>query len=450
MRGTKKLLALTICIALVLTLSACGGSAATPSGGSAVPTPSGSSPNQWPATTIEYWHINSETQGGPTVEKLIETFNKTNGKNITVVGKFTSNAYQGVAENLQAALAIGEYPGVVQVGWNYLNYFAENFPQFTSPKEIIETYAPEDAGFLEKHLFDNIRDLSISAEGVMLGLPYATSTPVMFINADLFKQAGLDPETPPRTLKEAIAAGQQIKDKTGNEGFYIEVIANTYALNPLMLSTGAEMYEMKDGKTTATFYTPEVVDVFTTWQNGFKSGACTNIGSEEALGAFASGKIGMLIATVGKSNYMQSSCNFDLRTAPYPTSGDSYSLCVGGNMLVCVGGNADEIRACWEFMKFLYEDDNMADWVMGTGYLPTTKTAADNSPKLKTFLAENKLLQPAINTFGNAVAWTSWPGPNGLQVDQILIDMRDAIISNYADPDATIKKAQEDINALLR
>ncbi len=450
MRGTKKLLALTICIALVLGLAACGGSSApapsgTPSGGG-----NGSSAQEWPATTIEYWHINSETQGGPAVERLIEKFNQTNGKNITVIGKFTSNAYQGVAENLQAALAISEYPGVVQVGWNYLNYFAENFPQFTSPIEIIEKYAPQDAGFLESKLLDNIRDLSISAQGVMLGLPYATSTPVMFINADLFKQAGLDPDNPPRTLKEAIAAGQQIKDKTGNEGFYIEVIANTYALNPLMLSTGAEMYEIKDGKPVATFYTPQVVDVFTTWQNGFKTGACTNIGSEEALGAFASGKIGMLIATVGKSAYMQESCKFDLRTAAYPTSGDHYSLCVGGNMLVCVAGEEDKIRASWEFMKFLYEDESMTEWVLGTGYLPTTKTAVENSEKLKTYLAENALIQPAINTFGNAVAWTSWPGPNGLQVDQVLIDMRDAIISNNADPNATIKKAQDDINALLK
>ena len=446
MKKFKKILAFLLASMMVLAMTACGGSAPA----SDAPASGGEGGDaQWPEVTIEYWHINSETQGGPVVEELIEKFNATNGKNITVIGKFNSNAYQGVAQNLQADLAIGEYPGVVQVGWNYLNYFAENFPQYTSPTEIIEQYAPEDAGYLEANLEDNILALGTAANGTLLGLPYACSTPVMFVNADLFKEAGLDPDNPPKTLEEAIAAGQQIKDKTGNEGFYIEVIANTYALNPLMLSTGAEMYQMQDGKAVATFYTPEVVDVFKTWQAGFQSGACTNIGSEEALGAFASGKIGMLIATIGKVNYMQESCAFDLRTAPYPSTGDNYSLCVGGNMLVCFGGDEAKTRACWEFMKFLYEDDNMADWVLGTGYLPTTKTATANSEKLHAFMTENVLMQAAIDTWPNAVAWTSWPGPNGLQVDQVLIDMRDAIISNGADPDATVKKAQDDVNKLL-
>jgi len=453
MMRVNRAFAIIMALILAFSFTACGSSnnSATGTKTDAAPAQSSNTPAEYPPVTIEYWHINSETQGGPVVEELIKKFNETNGKNITVVGKFNSNAYQGVAENLQASLAVGEYPGVVQVGWNYLNYFAENFPQYTSPTDIIANYAPEDKDFLSSKLEDNILDLGTAANGTILGLPYACSTPVMYINADLFKAAGLDPENPPKTLDEAIAAGKQIKDKTGNEGFYVEVIANTYALNPLILSTGAKMYEMQNDKPVATFYTPDVVNVFTKWQNGFKSGACTNIGSEEALGAFASGKIGMLIATIGKVNYMQKSCKFDLRTAAYPSTGNDYSLCVGGNMLVCFGDkeNADEIRACWEFMKFLYEDDNMADWVLGTGYLPTTKTAIQNSEKLKKYMSENTLMKPAIDTFGNAVAWTSWPGANGLQVDQVLIDMRDAIISDYADVDTTIKQAQDDVNKLL-
>ena len=427
-------------MALLLSLTACG--SGTPQVEIDPDTP-------YPAVTIEYWHINSETQGGPIVEEMIRRFNETNGMNITVVGKFNSNAYAGVAQNLQADLAIGRYPGVVQVGWNYLNYFAENFPQYVSPTQIIAEYVPEDAGYLEANLEDNILALGTAANGTILGLPYAASTPVMFCNAELFRAAGLDPDNPPRTLEACIEAGQKIKEITGNEGFYIEVINNTYALNPLIMSTGTSMYQMVDGKPVASFYNQDVVDVFTTWQAGFQSGACTNIGSEEALGAFAAGKIGMLIATIGKLSYMQESCDFEFFTAPYPTTGDNYSLQVGGNMLVCFSNNPDEIRACWAFMKFLYEDDNIADWVINTGYLPVTRTAAENSDKLGAFLAENEMMQAALDTWQYAVAWTSWPGPNGMQVDQVLIDMRDAIISNYVDPDTAIRQAQDEINRLL-
>ncbi|MEA5003170.1 MAG: ABC transporter substrate-binding protein [Christensenella sp.] len=407
--------------------------------------------SDYPAVTIEYWNINSETQGGPTVEQLIQKFNETNDKNITVVGKFNANAYQGIAQNLQAELAIGEYPGVVQVGWNYLNYFAENFPQYVGPKEIIEKYVPEDAGYLEEKLETNIIELGTAVNGEILGLPYAASTPVVFYNADIFREAGLDPDNPPETFDEWLEAGQTIKDKTGKEGLYYEIIANTYTMSPMIMGTGTNMYEVDaNGQATATFYSPESVELFKKWQAGFDSGACIDLGSEEALGAFAAGGIATQIVTIGKLSYMQESCDFDLRTAPFPRTGseEDYTVCVGGNMLVCFSENEDEIRACWEFMKFLYEADNMADWVVGTGYLPVTKDAAE-SEKMQAFLDENQLMQASLETWTNAKSWPSWPGANGMNVDQILVDMRDSIVSNGVNPDTALKEAQDKINSML-
>ena len=50
---------------------------------------------------------------------------------------------------------------------------------------------------------------------------------------------------------------------------------------------------------------------------------------------------------------------------------------------------------------------------------------------------------------GNAHSWPSWPGTNGMNVDQVLVDMRDAIIGG-ADVDTTIKETQEQVNELLK
>ena len=123
----KRFISALLIFAMAGSLTACGGKS---SGDDS------KSDSDEKGVTIEYWHINSETQGGPIVEELIKTFNETNDQGITVVGKFNSDAYAGVAQNLQAELAIGEYPGVVQVGWNYLNYFAENFHNSLSNTNI--------------------------------------------------------------------------------------------------------------------------------------------------------------------------------------------------------------------------------------------------------------------------------------------------------------------------
>lgn len=58
-------------------------------------------------------------------------------------------------------------------------------------------------------------------------------------------------------------------------------------------------------------------------------------------------------------------------------------------------------------------------------------------------------MQASLDTWGNAHSWPSWPGTNGMNVDQVLVDMRDAIIGG-ADVDTTIKETQEQVNELLK
>mgnify|MGYP000007735695 CR=1 FL=1 len=72
-------------------------------------------------TVIEYWHINSETVGGKTVDELVKEFNESNNE-IEVVARYNPEEYKGLMQNLQAETAAGNAPAVVQIGWTYLNY----------------------------------------------------------------------------------------------------------------------------------------------------------------------------------------------------------------------------------------------------------------------------------------------------------------------------------------
>ena len=59
-------------------------------------------------------------------------------------------------------------------------------------------------------------------------------------------------------------------------------------------------------------------------------------------------------------------------------------------------------------------------------------------------------MKAAVEEKDYAAQWTSWPGKNGLQVDQYLINMRDAIMSNNEDVTTAITNAQNAINDLLK
>ncbi|MCS7058268.1 MAG: ABC transporter substrate-binding protein, partial [Meiothermus sp.] len=56
--------------------------------------------------TLQYWHINTEAFGLPALRELIRVFEQRN-PGIKVEERFHANAYTGLLQNLQAALAAG-------------------------------------------------------------------------------------------------------------------------------------------------------------------------------------------------------------------------------------------------------------------------------------------------------------------------------------------------------
>ncbi|MCE3544433.1 extracellular solute-binding protein, partial [Escherichia coli] len=64
---------------------------------------------------------------------------------------------------------------------------------------------------------DNILRLA-QVGGQQVGLAFATSNPIMYYNADLIRQAGGNPDQPPKTWDEVIALGAKVKALgNGNE-----------------------------------------------------------------------------------------------------------------------------------------------------------------------------------------------------------------------------------------
>ncbi|GMA69652.1 hypothetical protein GCM10025879_08980 [Leuconostoc litchii] len=91
---------------------------------------------------ISYWHVNAQTQGGQSVETLVKDFNRTH-KYIKVTAKYNPNMYQGLMQNLQSAQASGKVPDVVQIGWAYTNYFADNF-KYLAPANAQKNLIPKN------------------------------------------------------------------------------------------------------------------------------------------------------------------------------------------------------------------------------------------------------------------------------------------------------------------
>jgi len=394
---------------------------------------------------IEYWHVNAETQGGKSVEQLVKDFNA-QSENVEVVDKYNPDMYKGLLQNLQAEVAAGKSPAVIQVGWAFLDYFSNNF-KYTEPQAVIDKFFPEDKTFLSDNFLPNILELAQNSEGKQIGIPYSLSTPVLYINRDLLREAGLD-ENGPKTWEQTIEFANTIKDKTGKYGLYIQEPADNWATQALLESNGARM--LTDGK--ATFASEEGIEAYQAYADMVvKTKSALHISWDEGVNSFIDGQVGMLYTTIARRANVQGGADFDVATVSSPDwEGKQKRLPAGGAFLAITAASDDEKKAAWEFQKFLYSIEGMAEWTKGTGYVPPRKDVADAENGLKSFLEENEMMVAAVEQMDGVVSWTSFPGDSGLQAEQILLDTRDKILGGSVSAEQGLTEAQEKINELLK
>lgn len=447
---SHRILAVLLTICLTVSMAACGGGANSASSSAPAPasTPASDGSGAAPAAepiTIEYWNINDESFGGPAVQSLVDKFNATNDKNITVNNRLITGSYTGVIQNLQAALVADNYPGVVQISYSYLNYFAENFP-YVSPQEIVTKYCPDDSEWINMNFLDSVSGLANTTNGDMLALPYAVSQPILFVNKDMLAKAGIDPETVPATWDDVLDICAKIKAATGDYGIYIESGDNIFWQLGMVLSAGAEMYEMENGKCVPKFNSEEGKVGWQVLQDLYTNNYTVSMTVEEGLAAFISGKIAIIGVSTARAAYFTENCDFALTSWECPGyDGHETRTATGGNMLVTVAKDEAQIKACWEFLKFLYQPENLKVFIEATGYLPPIVGMED---ELTDFINNAVGIQTGIDSLKHATAWTSWPGPNGLEVEQIMYNMRDSITAG-ADISTALSDAEAKVKALM-
>lgn len=348
-------------------------------------------------------------------------------------------------QNLQAEAATGKSPAVVQIGWAFLDYFSNNFA-YIEPQEIIDKYYEEDKTFLQDNFLPNVLGLAKNSSGSQVGIPYSLSTPVLYINKDLLREAGLD-ENGPKTWEDVKSFADTVKEKTGKYGLYIQEPADNWATQALLESNGARM--ITDGK--ASFASEEGIKAYEVYADMVvNTKSALHISWGEGVQSFIDGNVAMLYTTIAQRANVQKGATFDAAAINSPSwSGKEKRLPAGGCFLAITAQSEEEQKAAWEFEKYLYSVESMAEWTKGTGYVPPRKDVAEAENGLKSFLEENKMMEAATTQMDGVVSWTSFPGDAGLEAEQTLLDTRDKILSGSVSARDGLTKAQEDINVLL-
>jgi ABC-type glycerol-3-phosphate transport system substrate-binding protein len=89
--------------------------------------------------------------------------------------------------------------------------------EFAAKNQLME-FGPEMVGYSKEEFWPGAMK-SVTWKGKTYGVPTNNETMALIWNADLFKQAGLDPEAPPKTWDDLVSYSRQIKEKTGKNGY---------------------------------------------------------------------------------------------------------------------------------------------------------------------------------------------------------------------------------------
>ena len=239
-------------------------------------------------------------------------------------------------------------------------------------------------------------------------VPAGIDITVMIYNKELFKEAGLDPEKPPETFDEFLAAAEKIQALPPREdgskvygtvfwndalvwgGWYWNMLAPIYfningAKYRVMNSIGTDIvFDKPEAKMAEFFEFCKKAQQFappTMEQNFFSR----SIGMWLQYGYSWAPNL-----KEAKDRPMVIGEDVDVAPVPAPEKGMTHYTTLGGRPYLIFQSTPERELLAWEFVKFLMEDENSLSFCKELGYLPTLVTLKDDpyftSPERKVFV----------------------------------------------------------------
>jgi multiple sugar transport system substrate-binding protein len=222
-------------------------------------------------------------------------------------------------------------------------------------------------------------------------IPIGADLTLMIYNKQLFEQAGLDPETPPQTWEEYLAAAEAI-DNLGDDiygnVFWNEALAwgGWYwnMLQPIYLNGNQGQCQLVNRLgTDITFDNPDCqMEAFYQFTQAAQKFAPLTMETN-----FFSRKIGMWpqygyswepnLETAAEQPMVIGE-DVGVAPVPVPNEGDTSFTTFGGRALIIMKTTPERQDRAWSFLQFLMDEKNNQQFITELGYLPTLVSLRDD------------------------------------------------------------------------
>jgi sn-glycerol 3-phosphate transport system substrate-binding protein len=164
-------------------------------------------------TTIEFY-FPAGVQGpvARNMQKLVKEYNGSQDK-VKVIAAYTGN-YTQTKTKVQAAISAGSPPALALMSAN-LTLESVLDDQIVSIQDLLKKDGVDRSDFLSD--FWPALHKNAIVNNVLYAIPFQNSTPLLYINVEHFRKAGLDPDNPPKNWDELLAAAKKLTKRDDSQ-----------------------------------------------------------------------------------------------------------------------------------------------------------------------------------------------------------------------------------------
>lgn len=384
--------------------------------------------------TIQFWNAFTGSDGD-ILREMVNDFNSSNKKGIKIDMDIMPGGNLG--EKLPATIATGTAPALVTLG----NFDVVSYSKTGSILPMDDFF---DVAGVNKDDFEPAVLEGLQYEDKQMMIPMQWFSTFIYWNKDLFKDADLDPEEPPKTWDEVAQMAVKLTDPSKKQyGFGMPVSgAPSYFLS-LFYANGGEVIDVDNQKSLLD--SPENLKTLEFIQDlaynkkvspvGGTGGDLDNLMFAGKLGIYANGP--WLI-----NGLKENKINFGATIMP---AGSEKAACIQETSGYAIPNGTDNASkaAAYEFIAHWNTTEICKQWSLRNGFPPYLKSVSSD-PEIKS--------DPIVSNFSKmgSIAQSFAPGVESATriISDVLFPLMESV-QGGADPKEEIKRSSEEIDDML-
>ncbi|MCH4031154.1 MAG: extracellular solute-binding protein [Lachnospiraceae bacterium] len=326
---------------------------------------------------IDFWHSMGGVSGN-LISQIVDSYNASQSK-YHVTATYQGDYFTSIA-NAQTAIASGNGPALIQCGAGLSDKLSDTDGVVAN----LYDYLNKDEGLSRDDFYDSfiyMYEKEKNGEKYLDCIPMGSSTPVLYCNKTLLDKAGV---SIPKTWDEMKEACATLVDGGYCDYGFDQPRDSWYFWMAIPNFTGKEVFSADGLQLDCK---DEVVKTYTFAQDLIKKnymypGPASESGAA-ILQMMQSQQCAFCILSVGGLKNQETAAEaggYELVVSDVP-AGATKDIPSGGNVLVMLEGDQKKKDGAWDFLKWMYtNDDGLAKFIAGSGYLAPTDAVKNAKP----------------------------------------------------------------------